>query len=134
VVRVGVDAVTVGAAAAVVTGGGARAVCVTGGVGVTGSGDRALAVGEIAAACGGRRRAGRCGFAPAFPGRAGVEVLAGARPDVTDSGSPASPTLVAASWLADHATVAVAAMPSSAAATHSNVRRFTGASSYSASG
>jgi hypothetical protein len=65
-------------------------------------------------------------------GAAGV--LAGARPEVTDNGSPASPTRVAASWLADQATVAVAAMPSSAAMTHSKVRRFTVTASYSAPG
>ncbi len=61
-------------------------------------------------------------------------MLVGANPEVTDSGSPARPTRVAASRLADQATVAVAAMPSSAAATHNNVRRFTFNASYSASG
>ncbi len=65
---------------------------------------------------------------------AGGEVLAGASPEVTDTGSPARPMRVAANWLADQATVAVAAMPSRAAATHNNVRRFTVSRSYSASG
>jgi hypothetical protein len=61
-------------------------------------------------------------------------VIAGASPDVTDSGAPARPTLVAASRLADQAMVAVATMPSSAAATHNSVRRFTITSSYSRRG
>jgi hypothetical protein len=66
--------------------------------------------------------------------RAGAAVLVGANPEVTDSGSPARPMRVAASWLADQATVAVAAMPSNAAVTHNNVWRFTVSASYSASG
>jgi hypothetical protein len=71
-------------------------------------------------------------------GRAGAgvdaEVVVGANPEVTDSGSPARPMGVAASWLADQATVAVATMPSSAAVTHISVWRFTVRASYSALG
>jgi hypothetical protein len=65
------------------------------------------------------------GFARFGNAAVGRSVVAGASPEVTDSGAPASPTLVAARRLADHATVAVATMPSSAAATHSSVWRFT---------
>lgn len=118
-----------------VTGAGARPVWVTGGIGVTGSGVGALVVEDVVAVGGDWWRAVRRGCAGVFcAGPAGAEVLAGARPEVTDNGSPARPTLVAASWLADQATVAVAAMPSSAVATHSIVRRFTVRASYSAPG
>ena len=55
-------------------------------------------------------------------------------PEVTDKGSPARPILVAASWLADQATVAVATIPSNAAAIHNTVWRFTITASYSGRG
>jgi hypothetical protein len=129
-------------AAPAVTGGATITVRVTGGAGVTGSGLGALETDDVAAGCAGARRVARCGFvrragwADAADVRAGggAVVLAGASPEVTDSGSPARPIRVTASWLADQATVAVAAIPSSAAATHNNVRRFTVSPSYSASG
>jgi hypothetical protein len=135
------DAVAVVAGAAV-TGGATITVRVIGGAGVTGSGLGALETEDVAAGCAGARRAGRCDFARGAGGAdaaevragGGAAVLAGASPEVTDSGSPARPIRVAASRLADQATVAVAAIPSSAAATHNNVRRFTAGPSYSASG
>lgn len=76
-------------------GAGAR---VTGGLGVTGNGVGALAVEDVAVACEKRR----CGFglglgAAGVRACAGADVVAGARPEVTDNGSPASPTRVAAS-------------------------------------
>jgi hypothetical protein len=52
----------------------------------------------------------------------------------TDGGSDERPTPGAASWLADQATVAVATMPSTAAAAHNIVRRFTVISRYVAGG
>jgi hypothetical protein len=61
-------------------------------------------------------------------------MLAGASPVTTDGGSDERPTPGAASWLADQATVAVATMPSTAAAAHNIVRRLTVSSSYSARG
>lgn len=60
--------------------------------------------------------------------------LAGASPDVTDSGSPARPIRCPASRLADHATAAVATMPSSAAAIQMIIRRVNFRSRYSAHG
>jgi hypothetical protein len=119
-----------------VVGGATSTVRVTGGAGVTGSGLGALAVEDGRA---GARRAARRGVAlraGAVDVRtgAGADVLVGASPEVTDSGSPARPMRVAASRLADQATVAVAAMPSNAAATHNSVRRFTVRPSYSAPG
>jgi hypothetical protein len=53
---------------------------------------------------------------------------------VTDSGVPARPIPLAASWLADQATVAVATIPSNAAATHNIVWRFTITARYSGPG
>jgi len=107
-------------AGADVTGGATITVRVMGGAGVTGSG------------LGARREGGPGATEVRAEGGAGV--LAGASPEVTDSGSPARPIRVAASRLADQATVAVATIPSSAAATHNNVRRFTVSPSYSAPG
>lgn len=129
-------------AGADVTGGATITVRVMGGAGVTGSGLGALDTSDVAAGCAGARRAARCCFArrEGGPGatevraEGGAGVLAGASPEVTDSGSPARPIRVAASRLADQATVAVAAIPSSAAATHNRVWRFTISPSYSAPG
>ena len=111
----------------------------TAGVGVTGTGAGALGTEGVGTGPAGAGRAGGCGFARLFAtwwlragGRAGV--LSGASPEVTDSGAPARPTLVPASRLADQATVAVATMPSSAAATHNIVRRFTVTGRYSGPG
>ena len=64
----------------------------------------------------------------------GADALAGASPDVTDSGVPARPIPLGARWLADQATVAVATIPSSAAATHNIVWRFTITARYSGPG
>lgn len=85
------------AGAAVVTGGAGAPV--TGGLGVTGSGVGALAIEGVEVA-GEEWRA--CGFAlglgvAGVPACAGTDVVAGASPEVTDNGSPASPTRVAAS-------------------------------------
>jgi hypothetical protein len=114
---------------------------------VTGSGLGELDNEDVATRCAGTPRAPRgfalrpeAAYAPEVAGAAGARAcvgsdgLAGASPEVTDNGSPARPMRVAASRLADQATVAVAAIPSSAAATHNNVRRFTVTASYSASG
>jgi hypothetical protein len=49
----------------------------------------------------------------------------GTRPLATESGSPASPIFCPASWLASHATAAVATMPSRPPATQSKVRLLT---------
>ena len=137
-----VDDVDVVVAGAVVTGGATITVRGIAGAGVTGSGLGAVEAEDVAAACAGAPRAGRCGFARRAGGAGPAEVragggaamLAGASPEVTDNGSPARPIRVAASWLADQATVAVAAIPSSAAATHNSVWRFTVSPSYSAPG
>ena len=109
------------------------------GLGVTGTGDGALDTDRVGADLAGAGRAGRCGFVRVVAvwrlragGRAGV--LTGASPEVTDSGAPARPTLVDASRLADQATVAVATMPSNAAATHNIARRFTVTGRYSGPG
>jgi hypothetical protein len=122
-----------------VLGAGPIAVRVTGGAGVTGSGLGATDTEDVVAAWARAWRVGR--RALAFPrGAAGVragagaEVLVGANCEVTDNGSPARPMRVAANCVADQATVAVAAIPSSAALTHNNVRRFTVRASYLASG
>lgn len=99
----GVEAIVLGVAAgaAVLTAGAATGAGVTGALGVTGSGAGvdAAAVEDVAVACEELRR---CGFARGLDAacvRACVvtEVVAGARPEVTDNGSPASPTPVAAS-------------------------------------
>ena len=116
-------------AGGVVMTGGAPAVD-TGGVGVTGNGDGVLGSGAAVLVRLAAGRAAERGLAcrldsPRLRVRGCAGALGGARPAVTDSGVPASPTPLAASRLADQATVAVAAMPSSAAATHSIVRRLT---------
>jgi hypothetical protein len=92
-VGAGVEAVVDGAA--VVTRGAGAGALEAGGLGVTGNG-----VGEVdvAVACETRR----CGLALGLGAAgvracAGADVVAGARPEVTDNGSPARPTRVAAS-------------------------------------
>jgi hypothetical protein len=103
-VGAGVAAVVVVAAvlvtgAADVIGAAATGAWLTGGLVVAGRGVGALAVDDVAVLCDEWRR---CGFAPdlgaaGVRARVGTEVVAGARPEVTDNGSPASPTRVAAS-------------------------------------
>jgi hypothetical protein len=98
VVGVGVEAVVVEGAVVVTEGAGAGA-RVTVGLGVTGSGVGALAVEDVVVGCEELRR---CGFAFGLGVAglwlfAGTDVVAGASPAVTDNGSPASPTGVAAS-------------------------------------
>jgi hypothetical protein len=139
VVRTGgaADDGAVGAACGVV--GEAAGVVGTGGVGVTGAGTATLGglatFGAEAAWPDDFARGAGCGLAGAgtwirvVGGR-----LAGASPTTTDGGSEDRPMPGAASRLAAQATVAVATMPSTAAAAHSMVRLLMFTASYSSHG
>ena len=71
---------------------------------------------------------------PAGPACGCADGDAGASPLATDSGADDNPMRWPATWLAAHATAAVTAMPSKAAAPHSKVRRFISSTPYGTAG